>query len=318
MAKNDQEQIRRIAYYEGILRDAERLLGTGDAYSDPDGALRGKVRELDEYYGSDIWKKDFSDDEAGLLPKDLPRGVLSEDGIYNVLAEYREQVLCGITEELYRLQDKKYAVFQASLIPNIDPESFIGVRTPELRALAKRLRKEADISVFLKALPHRYFDENQLHAFILSEERSFDICVEQLERFLPHIDNWATCDQLSPKIFRKHAEELLPYIRKWIRSGETYTVRFAAGMLMQHYLDERFSPEYPAMAAEIRSEEYYVNMMRAWYFATALAKQYDAVIPYIKEHKLDTWTHNKTIQKCVESRRISPERKEYLKTLRIS
>ena len=221
-----------------------------------------------------------------------------------------------ILGEIQNLRDEKYASFQAKLIPNIDPAAIIGVRTPELRAFAKKLRKEGAAACFLEELPHTCFDENQLHAFILSEEKSFAVCIEQVERFLPYVDNWATCDQLSPKVFRKHTEELLPYIRKWIRSGETYTVRFAVGMLMQHYLDEYFKPEYPAMVSEIRSGEYYVNMMTAWYFATALAKQYEAVIPYIENRKLDVWTHNKAIQKCVESRRISPEHKAYLKSLK--
>ena len=221
------------------------------------------------------------------------------------------------TEELFTLQDKKYAAFQAKLIPNIDPGSVIGVRTPELRALAKRLYRETDTSEFLNTLPHRYFDENQLHAFLLSEEKAFEKCIGAVEKFLPYIDNWATCDQLSPKVFRKHKEELLVHIRNWIVSDKTYTIRFGIGMLMQHYLDESFDPEYPSLAASVRSEEYYVNMMIAWYFATALAKQYDAVLPYIEEQKLEKWTHNKAIQKCVESRRISEEQKEYLKSLRM-
>ncbi len=221
------------------------------------------------------------------------------------------------TEELFTLQDKKYAAFQAKLIPNIDPGSVIGVRTPELRALAKRLYRETDTSEFLNTLPHRYFDENQLHAFLLSEEKAFEKCIGGVEKFLPYIDNWATCDQLSPKVFRKHKEELLVHIRNWIVSDKTYTIRFGIGMLMQHYLDESFDPEYPSLTASVRSEEYYVNMMIAWYFATALAKQYDAVLPYIEEQKLEKWTHNKAIQKCVESRRISAEQKEYLKSLRM-
>ncbi|MBR6444690.1 MAG: DNA alkylation repair protein [Firmicutes bacterium] len=220
-------------------------------------------------------------------------------------------------KELFALQDTEYRDFQVKLIPNIDPETMIGVRTPELRALAKRLAGETDISGFIDDLPHEYFDENQLHAFILSEEKSFESCVAQIEKFLPFVDNWATCDQLSPKVFKKHRKELLPYIRKWIRSKDTYTIRFGTGMLMSHFLDEDFDPEYPAMVAGIRSEEYYVNMMTAWYFATALAKQYDEIIPYIEKGRLDVWTHNKAIQKAIESRRITPEQKEYLRSLKI-
>jgi len=221
-----------------------------------------------------------------------------------------------IREELFRLQDLKYREFQRKLIPTVDPESVIGVRTPELRKLAKRLCGEPETTAFLEDLPHRYFDENQLHAFIISEEKAFERCVEQVDVFLPCIDNWATCDQLSPKVFRKHREELLSHITEWMRSDRTYTIRFGIGMLMQHYLDGDFDPAYPERVARIRSEEYYVNMMIAWYFATALAKQYDAVIPFIEERKLDVWTHNRAIRKARESYRITPEQKAYLKTLK--
>ncbi len=221
-----------------------------------------------------------------------------------------------IREELFGLRDEKYAAFQLKLIPGIGPESVIGVRTPDLRKLAKRLVKEDDVEAFLDELPHGYFDEMQLHAFIISEMKDYGRCIWQVDRFLPYIDNWATCDQLSPTVFRKHKAELLEQIRIWLESGRTYTVRFAIGMLMQHYLDEDFKPEYPSMVARIRSSEYYVNMMIAWYFATALAKQYDSVLPFIREGKLDAWTHNKTIQKAVESYRITDQQKEYLKSLR--
>ena len=230
-----------------------------------------------------------------------------------------------IVQELFALRDEKYGTFQAKLIPNIDPDSIIGVRTPALRAFAKELAKEAakdeakaaDIEAFLAGLPHRYFDENQLHAFIISLEKDFEKCIEEVEAFLPHVDNWATCDQLSPKAFKKQPQKLLPYIRTWIKSDETYTVRFAIGMLMEHFLGELFDTEYADMVAAVRSDEYYINMMIAWYFATALAKQYDAVIPYIANKRLDDWTHNKAIQKSVESYRITPEQKAYLKTLKI-
>ena len=224
----------------------------------------------------------------------------------------------AIRAELFSRRDAAYAVFQGGLIPNIAPEKFIGVRTPALRALAKELRRAGEAADFLAALPHDYFDENQLHAFLLSEERDFDACLAAVERFLPFVDNWATCDQLSPAVFGKRAEALLPAIRRWLASGETYTVRFGIKMLMQHFLDARFSPAYPEMVAAVPAEEYYVHMMTAWYFATALAKQYDAALPFLETRRLPPRTHNKAIQKALESYRVPPERKAYLKTLKIS
>ena len=221
-----------------------------------------------------------------------------------------------IRRELFDMQDIKYREFQAKLMPTVDPEKMIGVRTPELRKYAKQLIKNGSASDLIKELPHDFFDENQLHAFIISEMKDYEKCIAEVNRFLPYVDNWATCDQLSPKVFKKHKEELLGEIRKWIRSEETYTIRFGIGMLMQHFLDEDFKAEYPEMVAAVKSEEYYVNMMIAWYFATALAKQYDEVISFIQNNRLDKWTHNKAIQKSVESNRISPERKEYLKSLK--
>lgn len=220
-------------------------------------------------------------------------------------------------KKLKELRDLKYRDMQIKIIPTVDPESIIGVRTPELKAMAKDVLKSGDYQEFLKELPHKYFEENQLHAFILSGMKDPEECVEELEAFLPYIDNWATCDQLSPKIFKKHKEMLFQHIKKWIKSDETYTVRFGIGMLMEHFLDDDFDPKYPEMVAKIRSSEYYINMMIAWYFATALAKQYEQVLPYIEEKKLDDWTHNKTIQKSVESYRITDERKAYLKSLKI-
>lgn len=222
-----------------------------------------------------------------------------------------------IREELFKLQDEKYRDFQAKLIPTVSPDTVIGVRTPELRKYAKQLVKREEIQEFLDEIPHRYFDENQLHAFIISEIKDYERCIVEVNRFLPIVDNWATCDQLSPVIFKKNREKLLAEIKVWMNSDATYTIRFGIGMLMQHYLDEDFKPEYPEMVSKIRSEEYYVNMMTAWYFATALAKQYDEVLPYITERRLDTWTHNKAIQKAVESYRISPSQKEFLKSLKI-
>ncbi len=212
-----------------------------------------------------------------------------------------------IQEELLRNQDPEYRDFQAKLIPTIKPQAVIGVRTPALRAFAKKLYAENDFSDFLNTLPHKYFEENQLHAFLICEIKDFDICIEELNKFLPFVDNWATCDQMSPKIFKKHKERLLKQIKVWLLSFKTYTVRFAVGMLMQHFLDEDFEPEYPRLVSEVRSEEYYVNMMNAWYFATALAKQYEAILPFLEEKRLDKRTHNKAIQKALESYRISEE-----------
>ena len=222
-----------------------------------------------------------------------------------------------IRAELFRLRDEPYRSFQGKLIPTVPAECIIGVRTPALRSLAKELVRREDVRDYLDDLPHRYFDENQLHAFILSEMKDYERCMAEVCRFLPYVDNWATCDQLSPKVFRRHRPELLAHIRKWLASAETYTVRFGIGMLMQHFLDGDFEEAYPAMVAGIRSEEYYVRMMIAWYFATALTKQYDAALPYIEERRLDPWTHNKTIQKSVESYRIPEDRKAYLKSCRI-
>ena len=169
----------------------------------------------------------------------------------------------------------------------------------------------------MEELPHEYFEENQLRAFIICGMKDFNECMEELEKFLPYVDNWATCDQMSPKIFKKHRKELLVHIKDWIASDAAYTVRFGVGMLMQHFLDDDFDPEYPEMVAGLRSEEYYVNMMIAWYFATALAKQYESILPFIEQKKLDDWTHNKAIQKSIESYRITDEQKSYLRSLKV-
>ena len=186
-----------------------------------------------------------------------------------------------IQKRLFELQDEKYMAFQVKLIQTVDPATVIGLRTPELRKLAKELSKGGDIDAFLETLPHEYFDENQLHAFILSGMKDYTECMAGVCRLLPFIDNWATCDQLSPKVFCKNKDDLLVHIKEWIRSDDTYTIRFAAGMLMEHFLGDDFDSSYPEMVAAIESDEYYVNMMRAWYFATALAKQYDRVISYV-------------------------------------
>lgn len=225
-------------------------------------------------------------------------------------------ITAEIRSELLKLQDPKYRDFQVNLIPTVAPEKINGVRTPELRALAKTLAKREDISDFLNDLPHETFEENQIHAFILSGMKDVEACIKLVDKFLPFVDNWATCDQMSPKIFKKHKEILLEYVDKWIKSDHTYKKRFAIGMLMEHFLDDDFKTSYLTKVARVRSDEYYVNMMIAWYFATALAKQYDQTVPYIEKQKLDIWTHNKSIQKAVESYRITEEQKAYLKTLK--
>ena len=226
-------------------------------------------------------------------------------------------IISEIRTELKSLQDAQYREMQTRIIPTVMPDSIIGVRTPALRQMAKKYERAENIDVFLSDLPHRYFEENQLHAFIVSGMKDYEECLCALNRFLPYVDNWATCDQMSPRVFKKHRPELMESIREWLSSAQTYTIRFGIGMLMEHYLDEDYHPAYPEMAAAVRSEEYYVNMMIAWYFATALAKQYETVLPFIREHRLDPWTHNKAIQKSIESYRITPEQKEYLKSLKI-
>ena len=215
---------------------------------------------------------------------------------------------------LFALQDLKYRDMQVRIIPNIDPETIIGVRTPDLRRLAKEMEVG---EVFKQTLPHRFFEENQVHSFLLERGKDFETTISEVEAFLPHVDNWASCDQLSPKVFKKHRRALLPYIYRWLESDKPYTIRFGIEMLMIHFLDEDFNSAYPELVANVRHEDYYVRMMVAWYFATALAKQYEAVFPYISGYRLEKWTHNKAIQKSVESYRITPEQKEILKQFRI-
>ena len=222
----------------------------------------------------------------------------------------------NITNELFKLQDKKYRDFQSKLIPTVNLDSIIGVRTLNLRSYAKVLLKNNNYKHFLEDLPHKYFDENQLHAFIISQLKDYSECILYLNKFLPYVDNWATCDQMSPKVFKKYNNELLEQIKMWINSNKTYTIRFGIGMLMQHYLDDNFKPEYLELVSSIKSKEYYVNMMIAWFFVVALTKQYKFAIKIIENQILDTWTHNKTIQKAVESYRITTEQKEYLKSLK--
>lgn len=223
----------------------------------------------------------------------------------------------NIKEELLALQDISYADFQAKLTPNIPRELFIGVRVPEMRKLAKKLAKEPEISKFLKDLPHKYYDENMLHGLIISEIKDYDACIVAIDDFLPYVDNWAVCDIMSPKIFKKNKEALLEKIKECSASEKTYTCRFGIEMLMSHFLDEDFKPEYLEIPASVKSEDYYVQMMIAWFFATALAKEWDAIIKHMEDQRLDTWTHNKTIQKARESRRITLKEKEYLKSLKV-
>lgn len=219
-----------------------------------------------------------------------------------------------IVSDLFAMRDEKFAKFNAGLIPTTESKCVIGVRTPELKKYAKTI---SNADSFLCDLPHEFFEENQIHAFILSDIRDFEKCVKLVDAFLPYVDNWATCDQLIPKIFAKNTDKLLPYIRKWIKSKHTYTVRFAIGLLMRYYTGDRFDSSYTDMVVGVHSNEYYINMMRAWYFATALAKNWDDIIGIIENKKLDPWTHNKTIQKSIESYRISDKQKQILKRLKI-
>lgn len=221
-----------------------------------------------------------------------------------------------VRAQLFALQDTSYRAFQTKLILTVNPDTIIGVRTPALRKLAKGLFGTPEADAFLQVLPHPYYDENNLHGLLLERVKDYGLALSAVDAFLPYVDNWATCDLMSPKVFRKHRPELIFDIQRWMASGQTYIVRFGVEMLMTHYLDEDFSPEYPALVADLRSEEYYVNMMVAWYFATALYKQWDAAIPFLRENQLDRWTHNKVIQKAVESYRITDEQKQYLRTLR--
>lgn len=221
-----------------------------------------------------------------------------------------------IKAELFRLQDLKYKAFHSKLIPSVSPGAVIGVRTPELRKLAKKLKDSDTAKEFLNELPHEYYEENNLHGFLIEQIKDFNRCVAEIDRFLPYVDNWATCDMMRPKCFKKNPQALLEHIGLWISSSDVYAVRFGIEMLMVFYLDELFSAQYLETAAEVKSEEYYINMMIAWYFATALAKQWDSTIVFLEENKLPVWTHNKTIQKAVESFRITSEQKKYLRTLK--
>lgn len=221
-----------------------------------------------------------------------------------------------IQEMLFAAQDLGYRAFQARLMPSIDFDRIIGVRVPAVRKIAKELAGTPLAVEFLEELPHKFYEENNLHGFLIGDIRDFSACLTQVEKFLPYIDNWATCDSLRPRCFGKHKAELQPHIRRWLDAGDTYTVRFGLEMLMVHLLDGDFRTDYLDWAASVVSEEYYVNMMTAWYFATALAKQWDSTLPYLEEGRLPQWVHNKTIQKAVESCRITRSQKAYLKYLK--
>lgn len=217
---------------------------------------------------------------------------------------------------LFDMQDVAYRDFHSRLIPNISKDRVIGIRTPVLRKFAKEYAKTDDAQAFIRELPHYYYEENNLHMMIITDIKDYDTCVMEIERFLPYIDNWATCDLPTPKCFYKNKEKLLDKVISWIKSDDTYTIRYGIEMLMNIYLEDAFESSYPRLVSEVISDEYYVNMMIAWYFATALAKQWETVIPYIEEKRLPEWVHKKTIQKAVESYRITDEQKKYLRTLR--
>lgn len=222
-----------------------------------------------------------------------------------------------LLEELLSLKDEKNASFIAKLCPGIDPNTFLGARTPELRKLAKKYAYTIEGEEFIKSLPHEYFDMNMLHGLLISEYKDYDRVIGEWNKFLPYVNNWAVCDSPSPKCFSKNKDKLIKQIYVWLESEHLYTKRFAIGMLMKHYLDEDFKEEYLEIVASIRSEEYYLNMMIAWYFSFALIKQYESTICYIENRRLSKWVHNKTIQKAIESFRIDEGRKEYLRSLRI-
>ncbi len=222
-----------------------------------------------------------------------------------------------IRKALFDARDEKYRDFQSALMPTIPKETVIGVRTPALRKIAKQILRDGSSETHLRAIPHEYFEEDQLHAFIISDLKDFNAAIDELDRFLPYVNNWATCDQTSPKVFKAHRDELMPHILRWLGSEHTYAIRFAILTLMRHFLEDDFTPEHLDLAASACCEEYYINMMVAWFFATALDKQYEATLEFIESKKLPKRTHNKAIQKAIESYRISPEQKAYLKALKI-
>lgn len=270
--------------------------------------LQVEVAPLKNFYSAEEYHQDYLDKN--------PTGYCHLPIELFTYAKNYKPVTVRIREGLFALQDLGYRDFHSKLMPNIDKERIIGVRTPQLRKLAKEFAQDPEIDDFLSNLPHQYYDENNMHGFIISEIKDYDRSIAEIDRLLPYVDNWATCDLMSPKAFKKNRERLLKDIRRWMKSSKTYTIRFGIEMLMNHFLDDDFSPEYLEWVAAISNDEYYVKMMVAWYFATALAKQYDATLPIIEQKRLEKWTHNKSIQKAVESYRITDEKKKYLKTLK--
>lgn len=221
-----------------------------------------------------------------------------------------------VLDKLFELKDETYADFHSKLMPNIPREKIIGVKVPKMRKLAKEYSKSEKSKVFLNDLPHKYYDENLLHGMLISEIKDYDKCINELDKFLPYVDNWAVCDTISPKVFKNNREKLIEKIKIWILSEKTYVCRFGILMLMKHFLDDAFTPEYLENVADIESDEYYLKMMIAWFFATALSKHWNETIVYLERKKLDVWVHNKTIQKARESYRITTQQKEYLKSLK--
>ncbi len=221
-----------------------------------------------------------------------------------------------LTDKLLKIKDNKYKEFQLKLVPNINKDSILGIRTPEMRKIAKEVYKSEDKNKFLDSLPHKYYEENLIHFFVISLIKDFDECIKRVEEFLPYVDCWPVSDQATPKSFKKNHKKLLPYIKKWIKSKHVYTARFGIRMLMNEYLGDDFKEEYLKLIASIKTNDYYLKMMIAWYFATALAKRYNETIPYLENHSLDEWVHKKTIQKAIESYRVSEEHKKYLATLK--
>ena len=228
----------------------------------------------------------------------------------------RVYTMTSLQKQLFSMQDPADRDFQSNLMPGIDKDTIIGIRTPQLRRFAKQLMQTAEAEQFLHQLPHQYYEENNLHMMLVAQIKDYESCLEETEHFLPYVDNWATCDLPAPKCFEKHKKELVTVIRKWISSEKTYVVRYGIGLLLRLYLDADFDPAYLELVTAVQSEEYYVNMMIAWYLATALAKQWEETIPYLEERRLPEWIHRKTIQKAVESYRITKEKKEYLRSLR--
>lgn len=271
--------------------------------------LQVEVAPLKNFFSAENYHQDYLDNN--------PNGYCHLPIELFAYAKKYKPVTVRIQNRLFELQDLEYRKFHSNLMPGIDIESIIGVRTPQLRKLAKEFAKDAEIDDFLSNVPHKYYDENNLHGFVIAEMKDYKRSIAEIDRLLPYIDNWATCDLIRPKSFIKNHDRLIKDIRRWMKSNRTYTIRFGIEMLMAHFLDDDFKPEYLEWVASIRNDEYYVKMMVAWYFATALAKQYEATLPIIEQKRLATWTHNKTIQKAIESYRITSEQKNYLRLLKL-